>query len=125
MPDVFDVSLLSIQPWRLWHLVGVGATLDYSRNLFSEFALDIAQSFCAAAIFYRIVQQRRDCLRFVRTVFQCDCGDAEDVSDIGNPGLLPQFAAVNSRGLYQRFFKLRRESHVLFFVLPRKKDRMV
>jgi hypothetical protein len=28
--------------------------------------------------------------------------------DIGNPCLLPKFAAVNSRGVYQRFFKLRR-----------------
>jgi hypothetical protein len=34
--------------------------------------------------------------------------------DVGNPGLLPELAAVNSGGVDQRFFKLRRESHVLF-----------
>jgi hypothetical protein len=60
------------------------------RATFFPNLLDIAQSFCAAAIFYRIVQQRRDCLRFVRTVLQHDCGDAENMRDIGNPGLLPQ-----------------------------------
>jgi hypothetical protein len=51
---------------------------------------------------------RRDRFCLIRAVLQCDRGDPEDMPDIGNPGLLPKFAAVNSGGVYQRVFKLRR-----------------
>ena len=87
---------------------GVGAVFDYSRHLFSEFTLDITEPFRAAAIFHRIMEQRRDRFCLIRAVFQRDCGDPEDMPDIRNPGLPPKFAAVNSGGVYQRFFKLRR-----------------
>src|SRR6266480_162316 len=67
------------------------------------------------------MQQRRDRFSFVRAVIQGDRGNPEEMPYVGNPGLLPELAAVNSCGVDQRFFKLRRESHVLFFVVPRKR----
>jgi hypothetical protein len=93
-------------------LIRVRATLHNSGNLFSEFALDIAQPFCAAAVFHGIMQQRSDRFRLVRAVLHCDRGDPEDVRNIGYPGFLSEFAAMNSRGVYQSSFKLARESHV-------------
>ena len=113
MPDVLHVSSLSLQPRRLWSLIGVRATFDNSGNPFSEFALDISQPLCAAAVFYCVVQQRRDRFRLVRAVLHCDRGDSEDVRNVGNPGLLPEFAAVNSRGVNQRFLKLPRQAHAI------------
>ena len=103
-----DVIFFSFPPWRLRHLEGVGAAFDYSRHLFAEFTLDITQPFRAAAIFHRIMQQRCDRFCLIRAVLQCNRSDPEDMPDIGNLGLLPKFAAVNSRCVYQRFFKLRR-----------------
>ena len=84
-----NVIFFSFSPWRLRRLEGVGAAFDYFRHLFPEFTLDITQPFRAA-------------------VLQCDRGDPEDMPDIGNPCLLPKFAALNSGGVYQRLFKLRR-----------------
>ena len=103
-----DVIFFSFTPWRFRRLLRIGAALDYFRHLFSKFTLDITQPFRAAAIFHRIMQQGRDGFCLIRAVLQCDRGDPEDMSDIGNPGLLPKFAAVNSRSVDQRFFKLRR-----------------
>ena len=60
------------------------------------------------------MQERRDRCSFVRAIFQYDRGDPKEMPDVGNLGLLPELAAVNSGGVNQRFFKLRRESHVLF-----------
>ena len=102
-----DVIFFSFPPWRPRRFEGVGAAFDYSRYLFPEFTLDITQPFRAATIFHCIVQQRRDRFCVIRAVLQCDRRDPKDMPDIGNPGLLPKFAAVNSGGVYQRFFKLR------------------
>src|SRR4030095_12498695 len=103
-----DVIFFSFPPWRLRRLEGVGAAFDYSRHLFTEFALDTPHPLPAATIFHRIMQQRPDRFRLIRAVLQCNRGDSEDMPDIGNPCLSPKFAAVNSGGVYQRFFKLRR-----------------
>src|SRR6266508_2897380 len=103
-----DVIFLSFAPWWLRRLEGVGAAFDYSRYLFSELTLDITQSFRAATIFHCIMQQRRDRFCLISAVLQCDRGDPKDMRDKGNPGLLPKLAAVNSGGVYQRFFKLKR-----------------
>jgi hypothetical protein len=103
-----DVILFSFTPWRFRRLLRIGAAFDYFRHLFSKFTLDITQPFRAAAIFHGIMQQRRDGFCLIRAVLQCDRGDAEDMTDIGNSGLLPKFATVNSRSVDQRFFKLRR-----------------
>jgi hypothetical protein len=103
-----NVIFFTLSPWRLRRLEGVGAAFDYSRHLFPEFTLDITQPFRAATIFHCIVQQPRDRFCLIRAVLQYDRGDPEDMPDIGNPCLLPKFAAVNSGGVYQGLFKLRR-----------------
>ena len=103
-----DVIFFSFPPWWLRRLEGVGAAFDYSRYVFPEFTLDITQPFRAATIFHCIVQQRRDRFCLIRAVLQCDRGDPEKMPDIGNPCLLPKFAAVNSGGVYQGLFKLGR-----------------
>ena len=60
------------------------------------------------------MQQRGDRFRLVRAVFHRDCSDPEDMRDVGDPGLLPELSAVNSRSVNQRFFKLRRELHIRY-----------
>src|SRR4029453_6677358 len=101
-----DVIFFSLPPSWLRRLKGVGAAFDYSRHLFPEFTLDITQPFRAATILHCIMQQRSDRFCFIRAVLQCDRGDPEDMPDVGNPCLLPKFAAVNLRGVYQLFLKL-------------------
>lgn len=103
-----DIIFFSLPPWRFRRLEGVGAAFDYSRHLLSELTLDITEAFHVAPIFHRIMQQSADRFRFVGAVFQRNCRDAEHMPDKRNPRLFAKFAAVNSRGVDQRFFKLRR-----------------
>ena len=103
-----NVIFFSFAPWWLGDLIGVSAAIHYSCDLSSEFTLDITKPSRTAAIFHCIVQQRRDRFRFIRAVFHRDRSDPKNMPDVGNPGLFPEFAAVNSDGVYQRFFKLRR-----------------
>src|SRR4029453_13830115 len=111
MPNVSPISLLSFQPRRLWRLVCVGAALHDSRDVLAKLSLDITQSFRAATILNRVMQQGRDRFRFVRAVLHRDRGHTEDMRDVGDPCLFPELSAVNPRGVSQCFFELTRESH--------------
>jgi hypothetical protein len=70
------------------------------------------------------VQQRRDRFRFIRAVFHRDRSDPKDMPDIGNPGLFPKFAPVNSGGVYQCLFELTGELHICLSLCGQLRDQL-
>ena len=106
-----DVSPFPFQPRRLRHLVRVGATIDDTRNLIAKFLADIAQSFGAAAIFHRVMQQGADRFGFIGSVLKRDRGHAKNMGNKGNPGFLPRLITVRPRRINQSFLKLLRQLH--------------
>jgi hypothetical protein len=113
---VLDVSSLSFQPWRLWRLMGIGATINDSGDIIAKFFSNIAQSFRAAAIFHRIMKKRADRFGFIRAVLERDSGDAKDMRDERNPRFLARLITMRPGRINQCFLKLPGKLHLDFRV---------
>jgi len=117
-------KLLFVRAMAALDLVGVGATLHNFRYLCAEFTLDVSQTFCAATIFDRSCSSAAIAsvtfapysIAIAVTRGDALCRESWSFCGAGRHEFVWRRATL---------FKLRGESHVLFFVVPRKENRMV
>src|SRR6266480_2304920 len=106
-----DVSAFSLQPWWLWRLICVGASINDFRDFIAKFFADLAQSFGATAIFHGIMKQRADCFCLIGAIFERDGSHAKNMPDKRNSRFLARLISMRARRINQRFFKLLRQLH--------------
>src|SRR5216683_5747848 len=106
-----DVAFFSLAPWRFGSLVGVRAACDDACDGLAETFSDVAQTFCASAIFNHIVEKGGNGFCFVRAILKRDGSDGKHMRDVGNAAAFPRLIAVRLCGVEQCLLKLRRELH--------------
>ena len=105
---MLNVRAFSFQPWRLWRLVCVGASIHDLCDVIAKFLPDIAQSFRATAILHRVMKQRADRFSLTRAVLKRDGSHAKNMRNERNSGFLAHLITMRARRINQRFLELLR-----------------
>src|SRR4029077_19489545 len=110
---MLDVCPLPIQPRRLWRLIAISAAINDPGYVIAKFFADIAQSFCATAIFHRIMKKCADRFSLIPAVLKRDGSDTKNMRDVRNPCFLAHLITMRLRRINQRFLKFFRQLHLL------------
>jgi hypothetical protein len=101
-----NVLLFTFAPGGLGVDFGVGASLNDVSHSVPEAAADVFDPASAPGVFTGVMQERANGLILVTTMLQCDTGDAQQVSNVGNGGALALLAGVDQHRVLESMVEL-------------------